>query len=170
MSLMTCAGPMILAGIAGTVLGLTAFGAEPASGPMVVTVTGEVSADSLGMVLPHEHVMVDFVGADKCDKSRYDADEVLRAVLPFLERAHMHGVGTLVECTPQFLARDPALLKRLSVASGLKILTNTGLYGAAGDKFLPALRRCGFTEAQISQIVKANPRRAFARQVRRAAS
>ncbi|MGH8020026.1 MAG: phosphotriesterase, partial [Opitutaceae bacterium] len=40
------------------------------------------------------------------------------------------GVETLVECTPAYVARDPKLLARLSEASGLHVLTNTGLYGA----------------------------------------
>jgi phosphotriesterase-related protein len=44
----------------------------------------------------------------------------------------------LIECTPQYLGRDVSLLKRLSDSSGIQILTNTGYYGAAGGKFLPA--------------------------------
>jgi len=102
-----------------------------------MTVSGERPAESLGLVLPHEHVMVDFVGADKVARDRYDADEVFEAVLPHLLRVRRLGCRTLVECTPAYLGRDPLLLKRLSKASGLLILTNTGFYGAAGDKFLP---------------------------------
>ena len=48
------------------------------------------------------------------------------------------GAGTLVECTPAWLGRDPPLLRRLSEASGLHIVTNTGYYGAGQDKYLPA--------------------------------
>jgi phosphotriesterase-related protein len=43
----------------------------------------------------------------------------------------------LVECTPAYLGRDPELLRRLSEASGLNILTNTGYYGASNDKYVP---------------------------------
>jgi phosphotriesterase-related protein len=53
-------------------------------------------------------------------------------------QARKHGCETLVECTPAYLGRDAALLKRLSEASGLHILTNTGYYGAAKDKHVPA--------------------------------
>ena len=42
-----------------------------------------------------------------------------------------------MECTPAYLGRDPVLLQRLSRAASLQILTNTGYYGAANDKFLP---------------------------------
>lgn len=111
---------------------------ETAPVSKVMTVTGEVSEDSLGVVLPHEHVMVDFVGADKSGKHRYDPDRVFEAVLPYLTQARKLGLDTLFECTPMYLGRDVTLLRRLSKASGLKIITNTGLYGAAGDKFVPA--------------------------------
>jgi len=43
----------------------------------------------------------------------------------------------LVECTPEWLGRDVALLQKLSAASGLQIVTNTGYYGAGKEKFLP---------------------------------
>ena len=104
----------------------------------VATVTGDVPVSDLGMVLMHEHVMVDFIGADKVSRSRYDADEVVRVALPHLKQAHALGCGTLVECTPAFLGRDVALLQRLSRESGLRIIANTGYYGAARDKHLPA--------------------------------
>jgi phosphotriesterase-related protein len=104
----------------------------------VHTVTGPVSADSLGATLTHEHVLVDFVGADKVGRHRYDADEAFRVALPHLQALKARGGRTLVECTPAFLGRDPVLLRRLSEASGLHILTNTGYYGAARDKFVPA--------------------------------
>lgn len=104
----------------------------------VATVTGSVPVRDLGMVLMHEHVLVDFIGADKVSRSRYDADEVVRVALPHLREARELGCRTLVECTPAFLGRNAALLQRLSEESGLLIVANTGYYGAAGDKHLPA--------------------------------
>jgi predicted metal-dependent phosphotriesterase family hydrolase len=104
----------------------------------VQTVTGAVAPDRLGLTLMHEHVLVDFVGADKVSRSRYDSDEAFRTILPHLERVRKHGCDTLVECTPAYLGRDVALLKRLSEASGLLLVSNTGYYGAANDKHVPA--------------------------------
>jgi phosphotriesterase-related protein len=43
-----------------------------------------------------------------------------------------------MECTPAYLGRDPRLQERLARASGLHLLTNTGYYGAASDKYVPA--------------------------------
>lgn len=104
----------------------------------IITVAGEVAASKLGTTLPHEHIMVDFIGADKVGKHRYNPDEVFEVVLPHLKQLRQAGCLTLVECTPAYLGRDPVLLKRLSQASGVNLLTNTGWYGAANDKFLPA--------------------------------
>lgn len=86
----------------------------------------------------HEHVLVDFIGAAQVSPSRYDADAAFQAVLPHLQAVRRLGCRTLVECTPAYLGRDPRLLRRLSEASELHVLTNTGYYGAANDKHLPA--------------------------------
>ena len=104
----------------------------------IMTVDGPISPDKLGVTLPHEHIMVDFVGADKVSRDRYDQEKVYQAVLPHLKQVAAAGCKTFVDCTPAYLARDPVLLRRLSRASGLQIVTNTGYYNAAGGKFLPA--------------------------------
>jgi phosphotriesterase-related protein len=105
--------------------------------PHVMTVTGEVPAEQLGKMLPHEHVLVDFVGADEVSPDRYDADEAYQVILPFVKQARAAGCQTIAECTPAYLGRDPKLLQRLSKATGVKFLTNTGYYGARQGKFLP---------------------------------
>ena len=104
----------------------------------VMTVLGAVAPDELGVTLPHEHVMVDFIGAEEAGRDRYDADEVFETALPYLTQVREMGCRTLVECTPAYIGRDAALCRRLSEASGLTMLTNTGYYGAAEDKFVPA--------------------------------
>ena len=104
----------------------------------IETVTGPIAADRLGVTLMHEHVLVDFIGAAGVSRARYDADAAFQAVLPHLQAVRRLGCRTLVECTPAYLGRDPRLLRRLSEASELHILTNTGYYGAANDKHLPA--------------------------------
>lgn len=101
-----------------------------------MTVNGWMNADKVGFSLIHEHVLVDFIGADKVSPSRYDADEVFRIALPKIIAAKERGCKTIIECTPAFLGRDVQLLKRLSDASGINIITNTGYYGAVGEKYL----------------------------------
>jgi phosphotriesterase-related protein len=102
-----------------------------------------MGAGELGLILMHEHVLVDFIGASAVSRSRYDAEAVFTTVLPHLKQAETLGCRTLVECTPAYLGRDVQLLRRLSEASGVRILSNTGYYGAAKDKHVPPF---AFTE------------------------
>ena len=104
----------------------------------IMTVNGMMPANHMGFSLSHEHIMVDFIGADKIDPARYDAAEVFHTALPVLLAAKERGCKTVMECTPAYLGRDVKLLQRLSKACELNILTNTGYYGAAGEKYLPA--------------------------------
>ena len=101
------------------------------------TVLGPENPPRLGRVLMHEHVLVDFVGAEKIAPGRYDSTEVFQIALPHLQKLKSVGCNTLVECTPAYLGRDPALLRRLAKAAGLTLITNTGLYGAANDRYVP---------------------------------
>ena len=91
--------------------------------------------------LVHEHILVDFIGADLIKPGRYNPDEVFRVARPKLEELARQGCRRLLECTPNFLGRDPRLLARLSDAVGIEIWTNTGLYGAGAHKFLPGFAR-----------------------------
>jgi phosphotriesterase-related protein len=106
--------------------------------PYTVTVNGKIPAKQMSLTLVHEHVLVDFIGADKISGNRYDQDEAFTIILPHLKSLYQKGCRTLIECTPQYLGRDVSLLKRLSDSSGIQILTNTGYYGASAEKFLPA--------------------------------
>ncbi|GBD36467.1 Phosphotriesterase homology protein [bacterium HR36] len=103
----------------------------------ILTVRGPIAASEAGVALVHEHVLVDFVGADRVSPKRYDAEEVFRTVLPYLQQVRKLGCRTFFDCTPAYLGRAPALLQRLAQASGLYIITNTGYYGAVKGKYLP---------------------------------
>jgi len=115
-----------------------ARGEEAAAGPTVNTVLGPVSPETLGPTLMHEHLLVDFIGAAQVSRARYDRDVVVARMLPLLEQVRAEGGRTVVDATPAWIGRDPELLALLSTASGIAIVTTTGYYGAAEDKFLPA--------------------------------
>ncbi|KAA9354895.1 phosphotriesterase [Larkinella humicola] len=108
---------------------------------MINTVTGAVQASELGLTLIHEHMLVDFIGADQISPERWRRPDVVVKMLPYLQTLRKLGVQTLIDCTPAYLGRDPLLLKELSEKSGVRILTNTGYYGASNDKYLPAHAR-----------------------------
>lgn len=103
----------------------------------IMTVTGMIEPASAGIMLPHEHLLVDFIGAEKTGPHRYDADEAFDVILPYLMQARELGVTTLVECTPSYIGKDAMLFRRLSEASGVQIMTTTGYYAAVNELFLP---------------------------------
>jgi phosphotriesterase-related protein len=51
-------------------------------------------------------------------------------------RVAIPGMQDLCRLHTAYQGRDPELLARLSQASGLHILTNTGLYGSAGGRYI----------------------------------
>ena len=104
---------------------------------MIMTVNGLIDSQKMGFTLTHEHVMADFIGAEKFSKSRYNSDEVFATALPFIKDIKAKGVDTFIDCTPAYLGRDAEILKRLSDATGINMLTTTGYYGAVNEKFVP---------------------------------
>ncbi|MDJ1472251.1 phosphotriesterase [Cytophagaceae bacterium DM2B3-1] len=112
--------------------------------PRIQCVTTSKEASFMGVSLIHEHILVDFIGADKYNPNRWYRDQVLKKVLPYLQEVKALGCQTIVDCTPAYLGRDPLLLKLVSQATGIQIITNTGYYGARQNKFLPAF---AFTES-----------------------
>lgn len=117
---------------------------------IIMTVNGPLPVNEMGISLTHEHILVDFIGADSISDNRWDDSKVIARALPFLKQIRELGCRTLVECTPEYIGRDPLLLKSLSDSSGLNILTNTGYYGASDNKFIP---RHAYTESadQLAQ-------------------
>lgn len=104
---------------------------------LIMTVTGPINGPQMGKTLEHEHILVDFIGADSTGYHRWDREEVIPKVLPYLLEIKQLGYKTLVECTPAYLGRDPRLLHELSQQSGIQLLTNTGYYGARSNQFIP---------------------------------
>jgi phosphotriesterase-related protein len=102
-----------------------------------MTVTGPILAAELRQTLMHEHVVVDFAGASRSTPERYDLELAFQTALPHFQSLRARGVQALVECTPRYIGRNPALLRRLAEASGVRLVTNTGWYAAVNHKYLP---------------------------------
>lgn len=121
----------------------------------VTTVTGRIAADSLGYVLPHEHLFIELrklvpepVGIANrkllqekvslgnfglllrnpyavLDNAVLDEEDVARDELLAFKKA---GGGTLVDLTLRDIGRDPALLAGLSRETGVPIVAGCGYY------------------------------------------
>jgi phosphotriesterase-related protein len=122
---------------------------------VVRTVGGDVAPAELGVVLPHEHVLVDlrrFFRAPTAPKGKEIAYEAITLeTLSWVRYHHREcmenliledvatqtrellrykeaGGGTLVELTPACAGRDVAGLRSLAEATGLHIVAGSGVY------------------------------------------
>jgi phosphotriesterase-related protein len=139
----------------------------------VMTVEGPVSAEGLGVVLTHEHLLLDMdwpglwpdvsdrpdlvsqpvsmenLGAIRRnymavrDNARLDDVEVIAREVEFFKAA---GGGAIVEQTPLGLGRRPELLPDLARRSGVRIIAATGIY--LESALPPDARGLGIVELQ----------------------
>jgi predicted metal-dependent phosphotriesterase family hydrolase len=104
--------------------------------PQVMTVKGSISMGQMGFTLPHEHIMSLF-GGPIAQQAQYDQEKLFGVVIPYLKKLKTLGLNTLCECTTAYFGRRADLLKTISQETGIHILTNTGYYGAANDRYVP---------------------------------
>ncbi|QIA10034.1 phosphotriesterase [Draconibacterium halophilum] len=105
--------------------------------PRIQDVKGvhKVSADKIW--LTHEHTLVDFIGADSIQPDSWNHDSVINKVKPYFDELKAFDVSYFVDATPKYLGRDVLLLEKIANKTGISIITNTGLYGARNNKYIP---------------------------------
>src|SRR5215212_1786461 len=113
----------------------------------VMTVTGPVAAEDLGVTLPHEHVYLDLT-------REYRGNGLLND--PALAESELRryaeaGGRTLVDVTTGGLKGDPAGLRAVAEATGLNIVRGAGFYRRA--YFPPELDEMS-TDAVADLIVR----------------
>lgn len=120
-------------------LALICFGySVPTSQPLIQHVNGLDRVDYTPIWLTHEHILVDFIGADSIHSDRWNQESVMKQMRPYLEELKEFDVKYFVDATPNYLGRDVLLLQKISDQTGIRIITNTGLYGVRNNKFIPA--------------------------------
>ena len=100
------------------------------------TVSGKIAVENLNFSLTHEHIMSNF-GADPNYVPNYDEGLLFGQVVPYLKKIRSLGVVSIFDCTTSYFGRDVNILKRLADSTGIQIITNTGFYGAANDRYVP---------------------------------
>ena len=61
----------------------------------IMTVRGAIPVSELGKTLSHEHVLVDFVGAEESGYHRWVRGDVISVLLPYLEDIQKLGYKSL---------------------------------------------------------------------------
>ncbi|MHC1784218.1 MAG: hypothetical protein AB9891_15940 [Anaerolineaceae bacterium] len=109
--------------------------ASPISNPAgrpVMTVTGALPFEQLGICDAHNHVWIDgFEGADPANPVLDQPDLIRRELLDY----KLAGGASILDCQPGGCGRDGRRLRELSLASGVHILACTGFHR---QKYYPA--------------------------------
>lgn len=92
------------------------------------TTLGPRAAEELGMILPHEHVFVEFRPPETPGHAEADPADVIRLIAPEIERAQAAGVTAMVDCTPVGVGRRADILRAVSEATGMPLVVPTGIY------------------------------------------
>ncbi len=103
----------------------------------VMTVNGWRDAKEMGITLPHEHIIVDWTGADSFQYASWNRDSIIMTVKPYLDEIKKLGCQTFIDCTPSYMGRDPVVYKKLSELTGINIIFAVGYYGAIDNKYIP---------------------------------
>jgi phosphotriesterase-related protein len=95
--------------------------------PRVITVTGPIPVERIGMTLPHEHL--------SCGPQQMRGRQELLELSPNAETigeelrdARRRGVTCIVDVTSHGLGRDPEWLRTLSSRTGIHIVMGSGWY------------------------------------------
>ncbi|HLO32291.1 MAG TPA: esterase [Anaerolineales bacterium] len=92
------------------------------------TIKGSVEIDSLGLILPHEHLFTDLRGPHVSGYAESEPSAVVKVVEPFLAEACAAGVTALVECSTVGVGRNLSVLRSLAEATSIQIVAPTGVY------------------------------------------
>src|SRR4051812_31446096 len=96
--------------------------------PIFQTLKGQVSTDSLGFILPHEHLFVDLRGPFAPSYGEAEPEAVAQLVKPHLDAIQALGVTAFVDCAPVGVGRNIAVLKYVADQTPIHIVAPTGVY------------------------------------------
>jgi phosphotriesterase-related protein len=92
------------------------------------TLKGDVAIDTLGLMLPHEHLFVDLRGPFVEGYGKADPEQVRQVMQPYLDAIEKLGVTAFVDCAPLGVGRNVKVLRYLAEHTPIHIIAPTGVY------------------------------------------
>jgi phosphotriesterase-related protein len=112
----------------------------------LITTLGDLAADQLGRILPHEHIFVDFRTPEQPGYAQAEIADVVTLMAPELAKLSAQQVTALVDCTPTGVGRRADAVLAVSQAAKLPIVLPTGIYR---EPWVPAWARAA-SEGEIT--------------------
>src|SRR5690606_2946896 len=94
----------------------------------LITTLGRFEKSQLGLILPHEHVLVDLRSPDTPGYGGGEAEDVVRLMAPQIQAIKAQGVTALVECSTGGVGLRVDIDLAVSKATGMPIVVPTGNY------------------------------------------
>ena len=107
------------------------------------TIIDDIPVETLGLVLPHEHLFTDLRGPDVPDYAKADPARVAATMIPYLRDAEKAGVTALVECSTMGVGRNIEILTELAKRTQIHVLAPTGVYK---ESYTPAIYKSSSIE------------------------
>jgi len=106
---------------------------------MINTVLGTIDAKDLGVTLMHEHIFWDWNGGEEDSRNKYDKDDAVSTMVPYLRELKELGCQTFVEASTYGSGRNIEVLRECAQKTGLNIITNCGMWdgGEFHGKLIP---------------------------------
>lgn len=126
-----------------------------ANSQLVNTVLGPVAADQLGLVLPHEHLIVDTYDVRRsAEMVLLEPDTMVKEVALFKAA----GGGTMVDQTIYGLHPEPEKLAYISEQTGVHIVAGTGFYwDVYYPEWLHTMSTADITKRLVTHITEGLP-------------
>lgn len=118
--------------------------------PVIRTVLGDISPDSLGVTYMHEHLIGQSLKPDSDPDMRLDSEAAASYELTLFKMA---GGQAMVEMSPPDHSRNPVALRRLSEATGVHIISVTGfIKGSSADPLVEGKSVDELADAMIRDV------------------
>jgi phosphotriesterase-related protein len=100
----------------------------PPAVPFVETISGPVPADSLGVTLTHEHIVLLDAEVEINQLGRWRDEAEIPAASQALRDAKAAGVDTIVDLTAIGMGRNVPRVARIAADTGVTVVVATGIY------------------------------------------
>lgn len=116
----------------------------------LITTLGDLTADQLGMILPHEHLFVDLGPIADENYRHADPADVMRVMAPEIAKIQRQGITALVECTPVGVGRRADIDLAVSQATNFPVVLPTGIYR---EPWVPAWAQAASEEQLVAWLL-----------------
>jgi phosphotriesterase-related protein len=98
--------------------------------------------------------LVNFIGAARIQSNSVHREAILKEMIPYFHELKEFNISYFFGTTLNYMGIDVLLFERIANETDIKIITNTGVYGACNNKFFPIYAKNCATKALSKGWIK----------------